>query len=195
MQSNEDKILELKTLYDNYPVFPEKEAIKKQIFSYFKQKLLVHDVAGIKVFCNDFKSKFRYLPPELDARQFCDEFSRKFTIVSSIKPEQSDIWDEVEKYIAKFITANSDIVLKAREEGWLGEPWKKGASGLLGYMRTSFALQIKIINRLAEELPIYQFDFVNYFRSPWFKDEVLKNGQVENFYKNDHFEIIKKLKI
>lgn len=195
MKTDKDKALELKALYDSYPVFPDKEALRKQIFSYFKEKLLGFDLAAIRVFCKNFKEKFRYLPTEMDARKFCDDFCQKFSPVFLTKIQERDIWDEVEEYIAKFITANPDLVIEAKNEGWLGEPWKKGMSGLLGYMRTSFALQIKIIGRLEERLPIYQNEFVNYFRSIWFKDEVLKNGQIENFYKKEHFEIIKQKKI
>lgn len=81
---------------------------------------------------------------------------------------------------------------QAKREGWLGEPWARGKSGLLGYYRTSFGIQIKLLNQIDNPVPIYYPEFVDFFRSNFFKDQTLKNGFVsENLYKKEHFEIIK----
>lgn len=105
-----------------------------------------------------------------------------------------DIWERVEQEIQKFIARNENetFFINAKQNGWLGDKTKKGTHGLLGYMRTSFAFQIKILEGLDDALPIYQTDFVNFFRSGFFKDATLKNKRITAIYKVEHFEILKK---
>ena len=57
-----------------------------------------------------------------------------------------DIWERVEQEIQKFIVRNENetFFINAKQNGWLGDNIKKGTQGLLGYMRTSFAIQIFI---------------------------------------------------
>lgn len=104
-----------------------------------------------------------------------------------------DLFEEVEKYIQKFLEKYKERCDEIRKEGWLGEEWPRGQSGLLGYMRTSYALQIAIFNKLSGA-PIYPTSptIVNFFRSDFFKESVLNNGKVTDFFKKEHFEILKK---
>ena len=107
-----------------------------------------------------------------------------------------DIWERVEQEIQKFIARNKNetFFINAKENGWLGDNIKKGTHGLLGYMRTSFAIQIVILEGLDDALPIYPkgLDIVNFFRSDWFKNATLENKFVKPIYKVEHFEILKK---
>lgn len=105
-----------------------------------------------------------------------------------------DIWERVEQEIQKFIARNKNetFFINAKQNGWLGDDIKKGKHGLLGYMRTSFAIQIKILEGLDDVIPIYptHLDIVNFFRSDWFKNTT--NDLVKPIYKVEHFEILKK---
>jgi len=107
-----------------------------------------------------------------------------------------DIWEKVEQEIQKFIVRNENetFFINAKQNGWLGDNIKKGTQGLLGYMRTSFAIQIKILEGLDDVVPIYQthLDIVNFFRSDWFKNTTLENNRITPIYKLEHFEILKK---
>ena len=107
-----------------------------------------------------------------------------------------DIWERVEQEIQKFIARNENetFFINAKQNGWLGDNIKKGTHGLLGYMRTSFAIQIVILEGLDDALPIYPkgLDIVNFFRSDWFKNATLENKFVKPIYKVEHFEILKK---
>ena len=105
-----------------------------------------------------------------------------------------DIWERVEQEIQKFIARNEHetFFINAKQNGWLGDNIKKGKHGLLGYMRTSFAIQIKILEGLDDVIPTYQAHFVNFFRSDFFKDATLKNNRIKPIYKVEHFEILKK---
>jgi len=115
------------------------------------------------------------------------------------KPQQNsshqdfDIHSQIEGYIENFMQSEERLCYEAKLEGWLGEPWRKGQNGLLGYMRTSFGLQLKILNKLSDALTIYpkHHEIVEFFRSDWFADSVMRNGGVMNFYKKEHFEILK----
>ena len=106
-----------------------------------------------------------------------------------------DIWERVEQEIEKFVVRNQfeTFFINAKQNGWLGDKIKKGKHGLLGYMRTSFALQIKILEKLDDCVPIYQtdLDIVNFFRSDWFKNTTLENNYVKAIFKNEHFDIKK----
>ena len=105
-----------------------------------------------------------------------------------------DIWDKVEEYITDFIIKNkdTDFLLEAKSNGWMGDTIKKSHKGLLGYLRTGFAIQIKALEKLDDSLPIYQNEFTDFFRSDWFKNTALQNGFVKPIYKKEHLEIIKK---
>ena len=107
-----------------------------------------------------------------------------------------DIWERVEQEIQKFIARNENetFFINAKQNGWLGDNIKKGTQGLLGYMRASFAIQIKILEELDDVLPIYQshLDIVNFFRSEKFRNITLENNRITPIYKLKHFEILKK---
>lgn len=90
----------------------------------------------------------------------------------------------------------------AKIEGWLGfetkvDDWdnitKAGITlGLLGYYRMNFAIQYKILANVDNRVAIYEPKFVSFFRSSWFKDQVLKNKNVsKELAKSEHFDIIK----
>lgn len=104
-----------------------------------------------------------------------------------------DIWDKVEEHIHSFIVKNenTDFFVKAKNEGWLGDGIKKSHKGLLGYLRTGFAIQIKALEKLDDSLPIYQNEFVDFFRSEWFRNATFQNGFIRPIYKKEHFELIK----
>jgi hypothetical protein len=110
---------------------------------------------------------------------------------------QYDIWARVEEYIDKFCQENesTSFFANAKFEGWLGDRIKKSHKGLLGYLRTGFAIQLKILNYHSEPLPIYQSEFVDFFRSDFFHNATKQNGYVKAIYKKEHFEIIKKYKL
>lgn len=127
----------------------------------------------------------------------------KFTALSKIKEKENpqpignfmpleELSRQVEFEIKKFMENNKQLCEIAKNEGWLGEPWAKGSRGLLGYMRTSFAMQIRILDNLDNHIPIYQNEFCYFFRSDFFRDAVKKNNAVTPIYKKEHFEIIKK---
>jgi len=107
-----------------------------------------------------------------------------------------DIWEMVEEHINKFMEENGDkpFVANAKFEGWLGDRIRKSNRGLLGYLRTGFAIQLKVLGQTREVLPIYQSHFVGFFNSDFFKNATRENGYVKAIYKKEHFEIIKKCK-
>lgn len=85
---------------------------------------------------------------------------------------------------------------QAKNEGWLGSKLPRDHKGLLGYYHICFGKQIKILNNYDNIIPIYQTQFVDWFRSDFFINETLKNGFVSsNLFKKEHFEIIKNLKL
>jgi len=115
---------------------------------------------------------------------------------SSITPyEEIDIWGVVEMNINKFCESQADFCQKAKEEGWLGYRIPKNHLGLLGYLRNGFAIQLKILNKYDIALPIWNNEFVGFFRSDWFKNTTLENGFVKPIYKKEHFDLIKKFKL
>ena len=115
----------------------------------------------------------------------------EFRAANFTKFQPCDIWERTEHHIKYFITNQKDYCDRAETEGWLGEPWIKGKSGLLGYMRTSFAIQLKTIEKIKIDLPIYDSRFVKFFRSDWFRSTCLENGSVQPIYKKEHFELLK----
>ena len=92
-----------------------------------------------------------------------------------------DFWVLVEDQINNYLSNPSThyIVERAKKEGWLG--WKdnnKCKDGLLGYMRTNIACQLKVLNKLGNFVPIYISEFVSFFNSSYFKDSVLRSDNV-----------------
>lgn len=103
--------------------------------------------------------------------------------------------DLIEKHIETFLTTHKDLCDKALQEGWLGHRIQKCQYGLLGYMRSSFAMQIKILEKLdiPVRIPCYSVPTIkNFFCSDFFKNATLDNKEVKPIYKKEHFEIIKK---
>jgi len=109
--------------------------------------------------------------------------------------EEIDVWGVVEMNINNFCESQGDLYQEAKEEGWLGYRIPKNHLGLLGYLRNGFAIQLKIINQYDIALPIWNNEFVGFFRSDWFKNTTLKNGFVKPIYKKEHFDLIKKFKL
>lgn len=92
-----------------------------------------------------------------------------------------DFWDMVDDQMGFYLNSPSSHfdIERAKNEGWLG--WKdnnKCKDGLLGYMRTNIACQLKVLNKLGNFVPIYISEFVSFFNSSYFKDSVLKSGNV-----------------
>jgi len=115
---------------------------------------------------------------------------------SSVTPyEEIDIWGVVEMNINNFCESQADFCQKAKEEGWLGYRIPKNHLGLLGYLRNGFAIQLKILNKYNIALPIWNNEFVGFFRSDWFKNITLENEFVKPIYKKEHFDLIKKFKL
>jgi hypothetical protein len=86
------------------------------------------------------------------------------------------------------------IIANAKLEKWLGNPEnKKCYKGLLGYARLGFALQIKILKNIDNNYGCFMPEFYNFFKSPYFKDEVLNNNKIVFFYKNEHLDKIRDL--
>ena len=112
-------------------------------------------------------------------------------------------FDQVESLVKeKIINTPFHAYDTAKTEGWLGfetkvDDWdnitKAGITlGLLGYYRMNFAIQYKILANVDNRVAIYEPKFVSFFRSCWFKDQVLKNGNVsKELAKSEHFDIIK----
>lgn len=92
-----------------------------------------------------------------------------------------DFWDMVDDQIGFYLNSPSSHfdIERAKKEGWLG--WQnnnKCKDGLLGYMRTNIACQLKVLNKLSNFVPIYISEFVSFFNSSYFKDSVLRSGNV-----------------
>jgi hypothetical protein len=110
--------------------------------------------------------------------------------------DSEKFWKMIEEQIDILFESSNlkivNLIQKAKNEGWLGERIPKDNKGLLGYFRTNFGKQIKILNNLGNHLPIWQSELTGFFRSDFFSDEVRRNGYVSEFlFKEEHFEIIK----
>lgn len=89
----------------------------------------------------------------------------------------------------------------AKREGWLGFRLKKSDFGLLGYFRTSYALQHKILAVASKKysgvgqvvLPNFPREIFLFFRSEFFRNETLKNGRVTDFFKKTHLRQIREM--
>ena len=62
-------------------------------------------------------------------------------------------------------------------------------------MRTGFSIQLQVLLKFDNVLPIYQTEFVTFFRSDFFTNTVLEKGFIAPIYKKEHFELIKKYKL
>ena len=110
--------------------------------------------------------------------------------------DSEEFWNMIEEQINKLFESPNlkivNLILKAKNEGWLGERKLKDNKGLLGYFRTNFGKQIKIIHNLGNHLPIWQSELTGFFRSDFFYNEVRRNDYVsELLFKEEHFEFIK----
>ena len=110
--------------------------------------------------------------------------------------DSEEFWNMIEEQINKLFESPNlkivNLILKAKNEGWLGERKLKDNKGLLGYFRTNFGKQIKIIHNLGNHLPIWQSELTGFFRSDFFSNEVRRNDYVsELLFKEEHFEFIK----
>ena len=110
--------------------------------------------------------------------------------------DSEEFWNMIEEQINKLFESPNlkivNLILKAKNEGWLGARILKDNKGLLGYFRTNFGKQIKIIHNLGNHLPIWQSELTGFFRSEFFFNEVRRNNYVsELLFKEEHFEFIK----
>ena len=110
--------------------------------------------------------------------------------------DSEKFWKMIEEQIDKLFESSNlkivNLIQKAKNEGWLGERILKDNKGLLGYFRTNFGKQIKILNNLGNYLPIWQSELTGFFRSDFFSDEVRRNNYVSEFlFKEEHFQFIK----
>lgn len=110
--------------------------------------------------------------------------------------DSEEFWNMIEEQINKLFESSNlkivNLILKAKNEGWLGARILKDNKGLLGYFRTNFGKQIKIIHNLGNHLPIWQSELTGFFRSEFFFNEVRRNNYVsELLFKEEHFEFIK----
>ena len=110
--------------------------------------------------------------------------------------DSEEFWNMIEEQINKLFESPNlkivNLILKAKNEGWLGERILKDNKGLLGYFRTNFGKQIKILHNLGNHLPIWQSELTGFFRSDFFSNEVRRNDYVsELLFKEEHFEFIK----
>ncbi len=108
----------------------------------------------------------------------------------------SEIYEKTEFHVKNFLEKEIVLCHKAKEEGWLGSEWNsKDYRGLLGYMRTGFSIQLQVLLKFDNVLPIYQAEFVTFFRSDFFANAVLEKGFIAPIYKKEHFELIKKYRL
>lgn len=110
--------------------------------------------------------------------------------------DSEEFWNMIEEQINKLFESPNlkivNLILKAKNEGWLGDRILKDNKGLLGYFRTNFGKQIKILHNLGNHLPIWQSELTGFFRSDFFSNEVRRNDYVsELLFKEEHFEFIK----
>ena len=110
--------------------------------------------------------------------------------------DSEEFWNMIEEQINKLFESPNlkivNLILKAKNEGWLGASILKDNKGLLGYFRTNFGKQIKILHNLGNHLPIWQSELTGFFRSDFFSNEVRRNDYVsELLFKEEHFEFIK----
>lgn len=110
--------------------------------------------------------------------------------------DSEEFWNMIEEQINKLFESSNlkifNLIQKAKNEGWLGARILKDNKGLLGYFRTNFGKQIKILHNLGNHLPIWQSELTGFFRSDFFSNEVRRNNYVsELLFKEEHFEFIK----
>ena len=109
--------------------------------------------------------------------------------------DQEEFYAMIEEQVAKWFDNPSNYykIEKAKNEGWLGSLHSnRDYKGLLGYLRINFGKQIKILNNLDNQLPVYDSRFYHFFAGDWFKNEVLRNGYIsQEFVLEKHIEILK----
>jgi hypothetical protein len=110
--------------------------------------------------------------------------------------EQSDyekLIELAEIEVNNFLEREVIICEQAKEEGWLGESWRGGQNGLLGYMRTSYQRQLKILSYPLVPVCIPNFppEIYYFFVGDWFENETCKNGCVQAIFKKEHFNYLR----
>lgn len=123
----------------------------------------------------------------MKASQVLEEQKEKAIKISSF-----NLMEEVEKHIQAFLKKHKERCDQIKKEGWLGEEFPRGARGILGYMRTSYAIQLAVINKVGGA-PIYPENpkIVRFFKSNFIKDIALQRNCVSDIYKKEHFDLIK----
>ena len=123
---------------------------------------------------------------------------RKFDVMKNFIDYQK-FWELVENEIKLFLKqpCSHYLVERAKNEKWFGSLHNnRDSRGLLGYLRTNYALQLKFINNFSNHVQMHCNDqlIINWFLSDYFKKTILNNPEkkvILNFYKDEHLEIIK----
>jgi hypothetical protein len=110
--------------------------------------------------------------------------------------DQKELNDMIEEQIASLLRLGDveihNLLQQAKNQGWLGSKLPRDYQGLLGYYRTCFGKQIKILKEIDNPIPIYYTEFLHWFRGDHFKDATLKNQKISvDLVKHEHFDIIK----
>jgi hypothetical protein len=110
--------------------------------------------------------------------------------------DQKELNDMIEQEIASLLRLDDveihNLLQQAKNEGWLGSTLPRDYQGLLGYYRTCFGKQIKILKEIDNSIPIYYNEFLHWFRGDHFKNATLKNQKISvDLIKHEHFDIIK----
>jgi hypothetical protein len=110
--------------------------------------------------------------------------------------DQKELNDMIEEQIASLLRLGDveihNLLEQAKNEGWLGSKLPRDYQGLLGYYRTCFGKQIKILKEIDNPIPIYYTEFLHWFRGDHFKDATLKKQKILiHLVKREHFDIIK----
>jgi hypothetical protein len=110
--------------------------------------------------------------------------------------DQKELNDMIEEQIASLLRLSDvqihNLLQQAKNEGWLGSKLPRDYQGLLGYYRTCFGKQIKILTKIDNPIPIYYTEFLHWFRGDHFKVATLKKQKISvDLVKHEHFDIIK----
>jgi hypothetical protein len=110
--------------------------------------------------------------------------------------DQKDLTYMIEEQITSLLRLDDveihNLLEQAKNEGWLGSTLPRDYQGLLGYYRTCFGKQIKILKEIDNPIPIYYTEFLKWFRCDHFKVATLKNQKISvDLIKHEHFDIIK----
>jgi hypothetical protein len=111
--------------------------------------------------------------------------------------DQEEFYEMIGEQVNKWLDnpSNHYKIEKAKKEGWFGSLHSnRDHKGLLGYLRINFGKQIKILNNLDNYLPVYDSRFYHFFAGDWFKNEVLRNGNItQEFVLDKHIQIFNNL--